>query len=80
MLCPISPREKEVLHLIAYENTSQEIANQLFISTNTALSHRKNLMEKLQVRNTAGLVRRAFELGILRLKSNDMPPFTIQSL
>ena len=63
----ISNREKEVLTLIAYENTAKEIANKLFISTHTATSHRKNLMEKLDVRNTAGLVRRGFELGLLAI-------------
>lgn len=63
----ISPREKEVLHLIAYECTAKEIAAKLFISNHTAISHRQNLMEKLKVRNTAGLVRRAFELGLIAL-------------
>ena len=63
----ISNREKEVLHLIAYENTSREIASKLYISNHTANSHRKNLMEKLRVRNTAGLVRRGFELGLIAL-------------
>ncbi len=63
----ISPREKEVLHLIAYENTAKEIAEKLFISNHTAISHRQNLMLKLSVKNTAGLVRRAFELGLIAL-------------
>ena len=67
MIHPISPREQEVLRLVAYERTSQEIANELFISNHTAISHRKNLMEKLHVKNTAGLVRRGFELGLLRV-------------
>lgn len=63
----VSPREKEVLELIAFENTSHEIASKLYISNHTAISHRKNLMEKLAVKNTAGLVRKGFELGILTL-------------
>ena len=63
----VSPREKEVLYLIAYENTSKEIASSLHISEHTALSHRKSLLEKLAVRNTAGLVRRGFELGLLKI-------------
>ena len=63
----ISPREKEVLHLIAYENTAKEIASKLYISNHTAISHRQNLMSKLSVKNTAGLVRRGFELGLIRL-------------
>ena len=65
MIDLISRREKEILYLIAYEMTSQEIAERLYISNHTAISHRKNLMEKLSVKNTAGLVRRGFELGIL---------------
>ncbi len=64
-MTPISPREKEVLFLIAYENTAKEIAAKLYISNHTAVSHRKNLLEKLKVSNTAGLVRRGFELGLL---------------
>lgn len=63
----ISPREKEILYLVAFEKTTKEIAAQLYISTHTALSHRKNIMEKLEVKNTAGMVRRGFELGLLHL-------------
>lgn len=65
----ISNREREVLELVAFEKTTKEIASELFISTHTAVSHRKNLMDKLNVRNTAGLVRRGFELGFLNIKS-----------
>ncbi len=63
----ISPREHQVLHLIAYEHTTKEITQKLYISNHTVISHRQHLLEKLCVRNTAGLVRRAFELGILSL-------------
>jgi len=68
MIATISSREREVLHLIAYENTSQEIASKLYISNHTAITHRKNLMDKLHVKNAAGLVRRGFELGFLHLQ------------
>ncbi len=61
----ISDREAEVLFLIAREYTINEIATQLFISHHTAISHRKNMMQKWAVRNTAGLIRRGFELGVL---------------
>lgn len=61
----LSPRERQVLHLIAYENTNVEIAEMLYISDQTVKSHRKNLLQKLSVKNTAGLVRRGFELGLL---------------
>lgn len=63
----ISLREKEVLELIAHEYTSKEIAQKLLISNHTALSHRKNFIENLGVRNTTGLVRRGYELGLLKL-------------
>ncbi|MEE9373048.1 MAG: helix-turn-helix transcriptional regulator [Saprospiraceae bacterium] len=65
ILNKISPREKEVLHLIAYEYTTDMIADKLYISHHTVISHRKNLLEKLDVRNVAGMVRRGFELGYL---------------
>lgn len=64
MTSSISPREKEVLQLIAHEYTAKEIASMLYISTHTVDSHRKNLFEKLEVKNTAGMVRVAFEIGI----------------
>lgn len=61
----ISSREKQVLELISFEYTTKEIAKELIISFHTAISHRKNLIEKMGVRNTAGLVRRGFELGLI---------------
>lgn len=63
----ISNREKEILFLIAHELTAKEIASLLFISTHTVDTHRKNLMEKLKVRNSAGMVRRGFESGLLQI-------------
>ncbi len=63
----VSIREQEILMLIAWEYTSKEIAAKLFISNHTAISHRKNLIDKLGVRNTAGLIRRGFELGLIQL-------------
>ncbi len=61
----LSRREKEVLNLIAKEHINQEIAELLFISTKTVESHRNNLIQKLGVRNTAGLIRLAVEKGLL---------------
>lgn len=65
----LSIREREVLHLIANEYSTKEIASKLYISVHTAISHRKNMMSKLNVRNTAGLVRKGFEVGILSLET-----------
>ena len=67
MITKISNREIEVLKMIAYEYTSKEIAEALFISTHTADTHRKNLISKMNVRNSAGLVRVAFEQGYLTI-------------
>lgn len=66
-LAAISQREKQVLQLITDEYTSMEIADLLHISTETVHSHRKNVMMKLEARNTAGLVRRALEYGVIQL-------------
>lgn len=57
----ITRREKEVLKLIVQEFTTQEIANQLYISLKTVESHRSSLLAKLNARNSAGLVRIALE-------------------
>ncbi len=61
----LSRREKQVLQLIISERTTQEIADELFISLNTVESHRSNILRKLDARNTAGLVRIAIENKLL---------------
>lgn len=61
----LTKREKEVLKLIAKEYTTKEIASQLFLSTHTIETYRKNLISKLSVRNIAGLTRYAMEEGLL---------------
>ena len=61
----ISPREKEVLQLIAEEQTSSEIAQLLFISEKTVEKHRTSLMEKLKVKNIAGLVKFAISHSMI---------------
>ena len=57
----LTRREKEVLELIVEGCTNSEIAKKLFISVATVDSHRKNLLTKLQARNTAALVKTALE-------------------
>jgi len=61
----VSKREKEVLQLISEEHTTSEIAKKLFISVTTVETHRKNMLKKLGLRNTAGLMRYAFEHSLL---------------
>ncbi|MEZ5022686.1 MAG: helix-turn-helix transcriptional regulator [Chitinophagales bacterium] len=53
----ITHREMEILQLIAIGLTSGEIAKKLFISKNTVETHRKNLLGKLNVKNTAALLK-----------------------
>ncbi len=57
----LTEREKEILNLIANEFVTKEIANDLFISKHTVETHRKHLLSKINVRNTAGLVKYAVE-------------------
>ena len=63
----ISKREAQVLNMITHEFTTNEIASALFISHQTVATHRRNLIQKLRVRNTAGLVRKSIELGIITI-------------
>lgn len=60
----LTNREKEILALIIKEYTTDEIAEKIFLSIKTVESHRSNLMQKLGVKNSAGLVRVAFEKGL----------------
>jgi len=64
---PLTKREIEILKYIAEGNSNQEIANKLYISYNTVDTHRKNIMHKLSIKNTAGLVRYAIEKGLISL-------------
>ena len=61
----LSGREKEILKLIAEEYTNPEIAEKLFLSVRTIDTHRQNLIQKLNVKNTAGLVKYAIKSGLL---------------
>lgn len=61
----ITRREKEILQLIVDEYTNQEIANKLFLSLRTVENHRNNLLQKLDVKNTAGLVKVALQDGLI---------------
>ena len=64
----ISDREKQVLELTAYEYSTKEIAQKLDISPHTAISHRKNIMQKLRVKNAAGMIRKGFQMGLLSIE------------
>lgn len=61
----ITRREKEVLGLIADGLTNHEIADKLFISTTTVDTHRKSLLAKFEVKNTAVLIRLAMQFHLI---------------
>jgi DNA-binding NarL/FixJ family response regulator len=62
---PLTPREVEVVKLIAEGDTSEEIAGQLFISKKTVDRHRANVLEKLRMRNRVELTRYAIRRGLV---------------
>ncbi|MCP2027550.1 DNA-binding NarL/FixJ family response regulator [Flavobacterium sp. HSC-32F16] len=64
-LTELSSREKEILVLIAHEYNTAEIAEKTYISLNTVNTHRRNLLSKLNAKNTAGLVKYAVENGLV---------------
>jgi DNA-binding NarL/FixJ family response regulator len=61
----LTKREKQILQLIVDEYTTHEIANKLFISFCTVETHRLHLIQKMGVKNTAGLVREAISNNLL---------------
>ena len=61
----LTPREREVFHLVIEGTTSKEIGRKLGISTKTAENHRANVLDKLDARNVADLVRFAVRRGLL---------------
>lgn len=63
---PLTPRERQVLQLIAEGKRTKEIASLLGVSVKTAESHRTRLMEKLNIHETAGLVRYALQRGLIQ--------------
>ena len=63
---PLSPREREVLQLVAEGKTTKEVAVVLGISVKTAESHRTRIMEKLDIHETASLVRYAIRRGLVQ--------------
>ena len=62
---PLAPRERQVLQLVAEGRTSKEIAVVLGVSVKTAESYRAQVMEKLDIHDTAGLVRYAIRRGLV---------------
>ncbi|MGZ6123360.1 MAG: response regulator [Myxococcales bacterium] len=63
---PLTPRQREVLQLIAEGNSTRDIAQQLRISVKTVETHRAQLMDRLGIRNVPGLVLYAIRAGIVQ--------------
>ena len=57
----LTPRETQILQMISLAKSNKEIAEELFISDQTVMVHRKNIMRKLNVSNTAGLIKFALD-------------------
>jgi DNA-binding NarL/FixJ family response regulator len=67
LLEKLTPRQREILVLIAEGQTTKEIARNLNISVKTVESHRAQLMERLDIRDVAGLVRFAIKTGLVSM-------------
>lgn len=63
---PLTPRERQVLQLVAEGKSTKEVASALGISVKTADSHRTRIMEKLDIHETASLVRYAIRTGLIK--------------
>lgn len=61
----LTPREKQILQLIVNGFTGQEIADQLCLGFRTVEHYRENIMHKLEVKNTALLVKKTLTLGLV---------------
>ncbi|TAK66364.1 MAG: response regulator transcription factor [Bacteroidetes bacterium] len=68
-LSPLTKREIEVLSYITQGLSNKEIAEKLILSISTINTHRSNLMQKLDIHDTAGLVRYAIHTGIISAES-----------
>lgn len=68
----LSTREIEILKLITQGNTSKEIADKLFISLNTVLTHRKNITSKLGIKTVSGLTYYAIMNGIVSVEEIEL--------
>lgn len=66
----LTPREREILQLIAESNSTKEVAMRLAISVKTAENHRTNLMKKLDLHDVASLTRFAIQNGLIDGRSN----------
>jgi DNA-binding NarL/FixJ family response regulator len=69
---PLTPREREILKLIAEGKSNKEIADLLFISIRTVENHRANVMNKLKIKKTVDLIRYAIQKGYVRIEHTNL--------
>lgn len=62
----LTAREKEIIQLIGEGLNTQEIGEKLFLSTHTVNTHRKNILSKLEVKNSVGVIRFGIQSGIIK--------------
>ncbi|MBV6646847.1 MAG: response regulator transcription factor [Cyclobacteriaceae bacterium] len=62
----LTEREKDIIKLVAEGLSTQEIADQIFLSAHTVNTHRRNILNKLNVKNSAGMIRYGIQTGIVR--------------
>jgi DNA-binding NarL/FixJ family response regulator len=65
-IAPLTDRELEVVQLLAKEYTNDKIATELHISYRTVETHRKNIMQKTKAHNLAGLIKFAYNKGLIK--------------
>jgi RNA polymerase sigma factor (sigma-70 family) len=76
----LTPREREVLQLIAEGRTNQQIADELVVSVKTVEAHKAHIMEKLKARSRTDLIRYALKRGIVKLESVDEAERSLSNL
>jgi DNA-binding NarL/FixJ family response regulator len=69
---PLTPREREILKLVAEGKSNKEISELLFISIRTVENHRANIMNKLKIKKTADLIRYAIQKGYVRIEHTNI--------
>lgn len=71
---PLTPRQREILRLIAEGQTTKGIARVLDISAKTVETHRAQIMERLDIHDIPGLVRHAMRCGLVPTEKSNVPP------
>lgn len=79
-LSNLTEREFQIMQLIYEEHTNEQMAEKLFISLTTVISHRKKMYKKLGVSGTVGLVKFICNCGAHTLKHTDLHPKKLNNL